>query len=138
MAPNNIITTTAMAPGAKKAPRMEWLDAMRGFTMILVVAYHVSLIGFDQSIKESSVLPLFVLFRMPLFFFISGFLAYKSNLTWSGNTLGTLVWKKVKIQIFPRLVFVYVFVVLKYPDFMTGINAVMASPTKGGYWFTWS
>ena len=138
MAPNNIITTTAMAPGAKKAPRMEWLDAMRGFTMILVVAYHVSLIGFDQSIKESSVLPLFVLFRMPLFFFISGFLAYKSNLTWSGNTLGTLVWKKVKIQIFPTLVFLYVFVVVKYPDFMTGINAVMASPTKGGYWFTWS
>ena len=37
----------------KQKERMEWLDAMRGFTMILVVAYHVAQIGFDQSIKHS-------------------------------------------------------------------------------------
>ena len=29
-----------------KKPRLEWLDALRGFTMILVVAYHVCQQGF--------------------------------------------------------------------------------------------
>ena len=62
-----------------KRPRLEWLDAMRGFTMILVVAYHVSTDGFAQNIKHSSALSFFVLFRMPLFFFVSGFLAYSSK-----------------------------------------------------------
>ena len=33
-----------MAEGKKV--RLEWLDALRGFTMILVVANHVSQMGF--------------------------------------------------------------------------------------------
>ena len=45
-----------------KRPRMEWLDAMRGFTMILVVAYHVSTDGFAQNIKHSSALSFFCAF----------------------------------------------------------------------------
>ena len=52
--------------------RLEWLDAMRGFTMILVVAYHVAQSGFMESEKISASLPFLVLFRMPLFFFVSG------------------------------------------------------------------
>ena len=64
------------AETTKRKERMEWLDAMRGFTMILVVAYHVAQMGFDQSIKHSSSLSFLMLFRMPLFFFVSGFLAY--------------------------------------------------------------
>ena len=59
--------------------RLEWLDAMRGFTMILVVAYHVAQFGFDQTVKHSSSLSFLMLFRMPLFFFVSGFLAYKAS-----------------------------------------------------------
>ena len=33
---------------------MEWLDAMRGLTMILVVAYHVAQISFGVSERTSS------------------------------------------------------------------------------------
>ena len=55
--------------------RIEWLDAMRGFTMLLVVAYHVAQFGFGENEKTSAALPFLVLFRMPLFFFVSGFLA---------------------------------------------------------------
>ena len=62
-----------------KRPRMEWLDAMRGFTMILVVAYHVSIFSLGQNITQSTALSFFVMFRMPIFFFVSGFLAYSSN-----------------------------------------------------------
>ena len=63
--------------------RLEWLDAMRGFTMILVVAYHVAEFGFVESEKISASLPFLVLFRMPLFFFVSGFLAYKASWEWT-------------------------------------------------------
>lgn len=117
---------------------MEWLDAMRGFTMILVVAYHVSTDCFGQNIKHSSALSFFVLFRMPLFFFVSGFLAYSSKVQWSLRTLGQNMLKKCKVQLIPTIVFLAVFLSLMRPNFLKGLEAAMMSPTKSGYWFTWA
>lgn len=117
---------------------MEWLDAMRGFTMILVVAYHVSTDCFGQNIKHSSALSFFVLFRMPLFFFVSGFLAYSSKVQWSLRTLGQNMLKKCKVQLIPTIVFLVVFLSLMRPNFLKGLEAAMMSPTKSGYWFTWA
>ena len=65
-----------------KKPRLEWLDALRGFTMILVVANHVAGMGFGEEWKHSSAIPFLILFRMPLFFFVSGFLSYKASQIW--------------------------------------------------------
>ena len=59
--------------------RLEWLDALRGFTMLMVVTNHVYGLGFDTNTKHSMFMSLCLLFRMPLFFFISGFLAYKAS-----------------------------------------------------------
>lgn len=117
---------------------MEWLDAMRGFTMILVVAYHVAQHGFGESEKISASLPFLVLFRMPLFFFVSGFLAYRSKFVWTAESFASLAWKKIKVQVLPALVFLSVFVLLrsKY-HFWDGFGIAMKSPTKDGYWFTW-
>ena len=97
--------------------RLEWLDAMRGFTMILVVAYHVAQSGFMESEKISASLPFLVLFRMPLFFFVSGFLAYKEKWLWTPQNFASLTWKKIKVQVLPTLVFLCVFIVLRtqYP-----------------------
>ena len=116
---------------------MEWLDAMRGLTMILVVAYHVSTDGFAQNIKHSSSLSFFVLFRMPLFFFVSGFLAYSSKVEWNLRTLGKNLLKKCRVQLIPTIVFLAVFLSLMRPNFMKGLEAALLSPTKSGYWFTW-
>ena len=118
--------------------RMEWLDAMRGFTMILVVSYHVAQFGFGESEKISASLPFLVLFRMPLFFFVSGFLAYKSTWLWTPRSFVSLTWKKLKVQVLPALLFLCVFLVLKGRlPFVEGFMKCMHSPTKGGYWFTW-
>ncbi|MBP1541985.1 MAG: acyltransferase [Prevotella sp.] len=119
-----------------KKPRLEWLDAMRGFTMILVVANHVAQIGFLQSAKVSSSLPFLMLFRMPLFFFISGFLAYKASLHWDLPTLCRMTGKKLRIQIIPTVVFFFFFAAVVKPDFATGVVEMFHSSTKGGYWFT--
>lgn len=123
---------------AVKQNRMEWLDAMRGFTMILVVAYHTAQFGFCESEKLSASLPFLVLFRMPLFFFVSGFLAYKANWIWTVESFFSLTWKKVKVQVLPALVFLCVFLIFrnKFP-FWDAFMQSMQSPTKGGYWFTW-
>lgn len=117
---------------------MEWLDAMRGFTMILVVAYHVAQFGFGQSEKLSASLPFLVLFRMPLFFFVSGFLAYKSRFIWTASSFFSLTWKKMKIQVLPALIFLCLFIIFrKNRDFFDTLWISLKSPTKSGYWFTW-
>ena len=79
--------------------RLEWLDAMRGFTMILVVAYHVAQSGFMESEKISASLPFLVLFRMPLFFFVSGFLAYGFG---HPKTLLLSLGRKSRYRYFPH------------------------------------
>jgi len=119
-----------------KKPRLQWLDAMRGFTMILVVANHVSQMGFDQSWKFSSSLPFLLLFRMPLFFFISGFLAYKASQLWTVNELGRLIAKKLRVQIIPTAVFFVLYCAIICKGFTDSLVTNFHSPTKGGYWFT--
>lgn len=117
--------------------RIEWLDAMRGFTMLMVVAYHTELLGFHETEKTSAAMSLLVLFRMPLFFFISGFLAYRSGFVWNvADTLG-LLWKKTRIQILPTLLFLCVYIIVRKDGFAESLTDALKSPTKGGYWFTW-
>jgi peptidoglycan/LPS O-acetylase OafA/YrhL len=116
--------------------RLEWLDALRGFTMILVVAYHVSTNGFGEIEKSSMALPFLVLFRMPLFFFISGFLAYKPDFNWTGGRLGMMVWKKFRIQVIPTLVFLLISLIMYHPQFWNHMDQYMLTPYKMGYWFT--
>ena len=116
--------------------RLQWLDALRGFTMILVVANHVATQGFLQESKLSASLPFLLLFRMPLFFFISGFLAYKVGLVWNARVLGNLSLKKLRVQIVPTVVFFILYKVLIQPDFCDAIMTGLHSPLKSGYWFT--
>lgn len=106
--------------------------------MILVVAYHVAQFGFQENEKTSAALPFLVLFRMPLFFFVSGFLAYKVRYEWNiGNAL-SMTWKKLKIQVIPALVFLCICITLKPKvQFWDELLVCMRSATKGGYWFTW-
>ena len=125
-----------METAVKKKPRLEWLDAMRGFTMILVVANHVSQTGFAQDVKLSSSLSFLILFRMPLFFFISGFLAYKATQVWDLPNLCRLVGKKLRIQIIPTVVFFLFGMAVLYKDFFLAVEDKFHSPLKGGYWFT--
>ncbi|MCD8304418.1 MAG: acyltransferase [Prevotellaceae bacterium] len=117
--------------------RLLWLDALRGFTMVLVVAYHVAQMSFGESERISASLPFLVLFRMPTFFFVSGFLAYKATARWTCASVWRLSWKKVRVQMLPTLVFLCVFLVLRKPHFWDALLACLRSPTKGGYWFTW-
>ena len=120
-----------------KKPRLGWLDALRGFTMILVVTNHVALKSFSMQIKWSAAIQFFLLFRMPLFFFISGFLAYKASRVWNARTLGELSLKKLRVQIVPTVVFFLLFLaMIPTTPFAENLSKALASSMKAGYWFT--
>ena len=121
---------------APKKVRLEWLDALRGFTMILVVANHVGAEAFEIPRGVSTSLQFLVLFRMPLFFFVSGFLAYKASQVWNLATFGQLVGKKLRVQIIPTVVFFLLSAMILSKDMWATIPKWLHIPTKGGFWFT--
>lgn len=59
---------------SNKSTRIEYIDALRGFTMILVVFSHIIEFCYNWSSEVFSYNDIFILFRISLFFFISGFI----------------------------------------------------------------
>ena len=116
--------------GNSRTNRIEYIDALRGFTMLLVVTRHVFYfghLGLDNSINET-----FSIFRMPLFFFISGFILYKENFVWNISNTLLFLWKKCKVQIFTTLIALTSFCI----TFHKPLFDLICHNTKGGYWFT--
>lgn len=104
--------------------RIEYIDAMRGFTMILVVYSHVCqyCLG-DKCMGWNDV---FFLFRLPCFFFISGCLFEPVR-----EPIRTVAKKKFMVQIIPTVIFLLI--LAPPPLFFSRLGA-----TKGGYWFTFA
>lgn len=112
-----------------KTGRIAYIDALRGFIMLIVVIHHVSLMAFatDSAFEKWS-----YEFRMPLFFFISGFVMYRSSQIWSiKNTLHFLRKKLPNLIVSPFLFFL-VFVYVYKLDLIESLSC----PAKVGYWFT--
>ena len=110
--------------------RIAWIDALRGFTILLVVFGHVNnSIGFES--YESNVASFFSAFRMPMFFFISGFVAYKKQEIYTASYVVPQFLKKLRVQLVPMFVFFFVYSIWHnggVPRFwITGFDK---------YWFT--
>ena len=120
---------------ALKSQRIEYIDAMRGFTMLLVVMAHVSqfclgLHGYDGF----SFNKLMTEFRMPLFFFVSGFVLFKPNYQWNFRNICDFLKKKVMVQVVTPSVFFFVSIYFRDLNFVASICNSM----KEGYWFTYT
>lgn len=111
--------------------RIGYIDAMRGFTMILVVYSHVLAYAF-QSAPAFSFNDIFITFRMPLFFFLSGFLMYKANRFLAGVDVLGFLKKKVIVQLVPTLIFTVAFCLIFHNSF----KDLWFDKAKCGYWFT--
>ena len=112
--------------------RIEYIDALRGLTMILVVFSHVEMTSFGFE-TPTFINSLFMSFRMPLFFWVSGFIAYKANIEWNWSTWWTMSKKKMLIQLIPTFTFGLIYAYAYFnPDFTTFIT----HNGKLGYWFT--
>lgn len=113
----------------EQTKRIEYIDAIRGFAMILVVYFHIpsyclgnAYLGFNDILEWV---------RMPLFFFISGFVFYKADRIWDTNTIKNTIKKKFMVQIIPMAVFMTLFLWLfGYMEFKS------FGSDKKGYWYT--
>ena len=112
-----------------KKERIEYIDAMRGFTMILVVYSHICnycLGDWGMGFNET-----FFLFRLPCFFFISGWLFERPERQWNSVTIKSVVKHKFMVQIVPTMIFLLL--LAPPPLFFSRLGT-----TKGGYWFTFA
>ena len=114
-----------------KNNRLGYIDCIRGLMMLLVVFHHVETYSLFHFTYETEISKFFQLFRMPMFFFISGFLAYKA-LNKDGVNFGKELSKKVRILLVPTFVFGIIY------SFYIGKDLIQsfAETEKTGYWFT--
>ena len=121
-----------------KTERIGYIDAMRGFTMILVVYSHICSMCFGDAWMGWN--DVFFLFRLPCFFFISGWLfenaaphsdhgSEKIGRQWDIITIKQTICHKFMVQIVPTVIFLLI--LAPPPLFFSRLGA-----TKGGYWFT--
>ncbi|MBP5722000.1 MAG: acyltransferase [Bacteroidales bacterium] len=111
--------------------RLQYIDCLRGFSMIFVIYQHILTYSMPD-LPASWFSDLVRSFRMPLFFFISGFVSYKLAFEWNFSNFGKLQMKKLRGQLFPTIVMFVIFVALHDKSY----NMWMFSVTKAGYWFT--
>lgn len=114
---------------ANTGKRIGYIDALRGFTMILVVFEHIYL---DNN---TIINQFFANFRMPLFFFISGFISFRREQSWSGSETLSRLGSKVRTMIVPALAIGLLFTLIYN---QTPITDFFTRPTKMGYWFTFA
>ena len=107
--------------------RIGYIDAMRGFTMILVVYSHICSMCFGNAWMGWN--DVFFLFRLPCFFFISGWLFEHVGRQWDTITIKQTIRHKFMVQIVPTVIFLLI--LAPPPLFFSRLGA-----TKGGYWFT--
>lgn len=125
----NQVSTNIQEQEAHKN-RIRWIDALRGFTMFLVVFGHVLFFSFDTQ-TDTIAASFFVTFRMPMFFFISGFIGYKAIDRWSARFYAQNLRKKLLVQTVPAFFFYTLFQLSHNSSALAFLNDGF-----GGYWFT--
>ena len=109
--------------------RIGYIDALRGLAMILVVYFHIAAYGFGS--YELGYNDIIERFRMPTFFFISGWLFYKVGRTWDRLTITSMIRKKFMVQIIPTIVFMWLYLVM-----FNLLDVSSFGSDKKGYWYT--
>ena len=92
-----------------KENRIGYIDALRGFVMLLVVFRHVEVFSFGEDVFFTS--PFINYFMMPLFFFISGLMAWDNDKTWNASTFNKECKKKCRTLLLPTIFFGLIYTV---------------------------
>ncbi len=98
--------------------------------MLLVVYSHIQAKGYHNILDFNLI---FVKFRMPLFFFISGWVLYKHTRRWDVHTSIHFLINKFKVQILSTLIFFFIFIYIYHIPISEAFGS-----TKTGYWFTYT
>lgn len=82
--------------------RLEYVDIMRGGGILLVVIGHI--IQFNNAPLDNPIFEFIYSFHMPLFFFISGYIAQKTVHINNGSQLCNFIFKKARTLLIPFFV----------------------------------
>lgn len=122
----------SLRPNISDSGRMRYIDALRGFSMFLVVFGHVLFQSIGIPDGESYLNMILASFRMPMFFFVSGFVAYKPLSQWTWKYTGNILLRKFQAQIVGTIFFyTMLLLALHADDPFRGFRL-----NVGGYWFT--
>jgi len=95
--------------------------------MLLVIFNHITFFSLGIEIEDSIIAQIFSTFRMPMFFFISGYIAYKAAHHWTYDFYIHRLMTKARVQLVPTVVFY----ILAYLVLNRYVNVF-----PGGFWFT--
>lgn len=114
--------------------RMHYIDALRGFSILLVVCHHIfSKAGPIMAEPGALALREFLAsFRMPLFFFISGYVTYRASDKWTRQKIAGILGKKIKAQLIGTALFATTFAWCFNKDIILYHTHI----GQGQYWFT--
>ena len=127
-----MFTDTADISAGGNTRRIGYIDALRGFTMFLVVLGHVSALCWQLTSKNPSFYHYLTQVRMPTFFFISGFVLYKADVVWNASHIINFFKKKIPVQLISPLIFFITFLHVSHIPIFDGF----IDKLKAGYWFT--
>lgn len=115
--------------------RVDFIDTLRGFAIFMVIFNHIS-VHITQTV--SVFCDMCLRWRMPLFFFISGFLIH--SLLTDAGMLRNRISNRLSKQLYPTLIVFLIFVtlssILQGKNIATSLYNAVFDPMKSGYWFT--
>lgn len=116
--------------------RSEIIDLLKGFAIILVIIGHCVQNNLPQSFNDHSVFRVIYSFHMPLFMFLSGYVAY---ISFSGKSKQLL--SRARTLMIPFFSWFVIFFFLHYHHisfalFFRKLTALLLSPDRG-LWFLW-
>ncbi len=114
--------------------RIEFIDALRGCTIFLVVLQHVEHMFLNVNNSVASLNSFFIRIRMPMLFLISGFVLYKEGVVWNFSHIVLFFKKKIPIQLLSPLIFFVVYMHINGYNVLEGFFI----SSKYGYWFTYA
>ncbi|MDE5869479.1 MAG: acyltransferase [Muribaculaceae bacterium] len=139
-----LFTPTLQSNSGEQGGRLDFIDGLRGLTMLMVVYWHVLVMSMNVTTYTAMTLQLF---RMPLFFFISGFFAYSFN--FDRSKLEKRLSNRWHKQFLPTFFIFLMFIIFEVAytgafngvgeylgSFFTSLRQNGLSEFKSGYWFT--
>ncbi len=111
--------------------RLKYIDCLRGLAMFMVVYSHI--MSFCLTDYTPSPLGAWMSdVMLPLFFFISGYVAYKAAPKIGVKEYGTQMWKKTTMMLIPTILMMALMMLYSGNSMMEFLFRY----DKGGYWFT--
>lgn len=116
---------------AHRGERVGYIDAIRGFAILVVVLGHILNIGTGNYDENELLHRIIYAFHMPLFFFISGIVSYKKTEVWTGMYFMKFVKRKSLVLIVPTFVFFVLAMAIEHKN----ISEAFIEGGVGRYWF---